>query len=70
MIRLKTRTAIAALVLAGVISAPALSPAIVITETSDPFGLANSLFLNVGGLAIQSASFSGSFGQAGTYNER
>ncbi len=43
------------------------SSAIEILPTSDAFGLANTLFLNVEGLAIQSATLSGEFGQAGTY---
>ncbi len=57
----------AALLAATCLVAPGAALAINVTPTTDAAGLANTLFLNVNGLALQSFSLSGAFGQAGTY---
>jgi len=54
--------------LAGAIAVASPSAfAIIITPSSDATALANNLFLNTGAFAIQNATYSGQFGQAGTY---
>ena len=57
------RLGLAAL-LAGGVALPA--HAIIITPTNDAFGLANTLFLNVGGLTVNSAAFSSGAQAAGS----
>lgn len=52
----------------AIVLLPAAAQALTITPTSDAFGLANTLFLNSGGVSVTSTGIvSGSFGQFGTY---
>lgn len=63
--RLSVTTALVAA--ATSLAAPNAASALTIVPTTDAFALANTLFLNSGGLAIQSAAFLGQLGQGGTY---
>lgn len=68
MTHFRSRTSLFALVIG--LSAPLPLAALTVTETSDAFALANSLFLNVGSVEINGSvapTFSGGAGQAGIY---